>query len=155
MDQAPVQARNTGTGGTIRTVSAANGSYRLAPAASGSYTVSVAMPGFTYLPFMQSGVAVSDADPTRFDIHLEEGTALGTLGDDPGIVSSVLRKRTPQRNGPAPRTADGKPDLSGVWVGNDDPYPEDPPMLPWAEAVSEEVDGGEFSERSRWPLSSG
>jgi Carboxypeptidase regulatory-like domain len=136
VDAAPVQARNPETGATFRTVSTATGSYSLTGVAPGNYTLSVAMPGFAYLPFSGADVAVSAAAAKRFDIHLAEGPALGTLADDPGLVSTALRKRAPPRAGPTPHTADGKPDLSGVWIGNDDPYPEDPEMLPWAAALS-------------------
>jgi Carboxypeptidase regulatory-like domain len=133
---APVQARDPKTGATFRTVSTATGSYSLTQMAPGNYTLSVAMPGFAYLPFTEAGVAVSAAAAKRFDIHLAEGTTLGTLADDPGLVATAIRKRTPPQTGPTPRTTGGKPDLSGVWIGNDDPYPEDPEMLPWAAAVS-------------------
>jgi hypothetical protein len=37
-----------------------------------------------------------------------------------------------------PRNAAGKPDLSGVWVATDDPYPEEPQVLPWAAALLKE-----------------
>jgi hypothetical protein len=51
-------------------------------------------------------------------------------------VGAALRKRAPPQTGPTPRTAEGHPDLSGAWNGNDDPYPEEPEMLPWAAELS-------------------
>jgi hypothetical protein len=38
----------------------------------------------------------------------------------------------------APRLANGKPDLSGVWLTSEDPYPETPKALPWAAKLADE-----------------
>jgi hypothetical protein len=42
-----------------------------------------------------------------------------------------------QATGPAPRGRDGKPDLSGVWIGNA-PDVDVPVMQPWAEEVTKQ-----------------
>jgi len=49
----------------------------------------------------------------------------------------MLAQLGPHRSATAPRAPNGKPDLSGVWVGNA-PDVDAPVMLPWAEAVTKE-----------------
>jgi hypothetical protein len=61
------------------------------------------------------------------------GPNLGTPGDDPSLF---LRNKYAGQSGRVSRTADGQPDLSGLWNSNDDPNPEEPSMLPWAAALS-------------------
>ena len=62
----------------------------------------------------------------------------------PGVPRTADGK--PDLSGPAPRTADGKPDLSGFWRSNikfnnnlaADLKPADVPMTPWAKALFDE-----------------
>jgi hypothetical protein len=56
-----------------------------------------------------------------------------------------LADGTPNLTAPAPKTPDGKPDLSGIWHADDNRYIENlagtgvqVPMLPWAAAVYKE-----------------
>jgi hypothetical protein len=129
--KAPVQAQNTAAQTNYRTLASADGRYSLSKLPAGTYHVSVTMPGFSFEPFHRPEVAVADGQSVTLDIRLAGGSSLDTLGDDPASYLSSIRSKAPP-SGKTPRLANGKPDLSGVWHGNDDLFPEDPAMLPWA-----------------------
>ena len=80
-------------------------------------------------------VLLEEGKPGQLDIRLIETVNGATLGDDPATLAAAMRKRGKVPATPTPRAAGGKPDLSGVWVAIDDPYPEAPEPLPWAAAV--------------------
>lgn len=128
--KAPVQAQNTATKSNYRALTSADGRYSLSKLPAGSYLVSVTMPGFSFEPFRRPDVPLANGQSLTLDIRLAQGTSLDTLGDDPASYLSSIRGKAPP-SGKTPRLANGKPDLSGVWHGNDDLFPEDPPMLPW------------------------
>lgn len=134
---APVQARNTVTGATFRTLGSAAGDYVLAQLPAGTYEVSVTVPGFSFIPFLDSNVMLDAGQHLRLDIALKTGN-LGTIADDPYMYLAGIRSTAASLTGPAPRTPEGKPDLSGVWFGKDDLFPERPALLPWAANILNE-----------------
>jgi hypothetical protein len=69
---------------------------------------------------------------TQLDIMLTKGN-FGVIGDDNAYLA--IRSKYANVRGPAPRTPDGRPDLSGVWNGTSDPNPAPAALLPWAEEV--------------------
>jgi hypothetical protein len=138
VSDAPIQAKNQQSGALVRAATSADGRYTLAPLPAGSYDLSIAMPCCAFEPFSQQNVSVQAGQVRQVDIRLAEGGSLNTLGDDPGTLSAVLRNRAKVPSRPVPRLANGKPDLSGVWLANEDRYPEEPAMLPWAAALVKE-----------------
>ena len=91
-----------------------------------------------FKPFLKGDVTVDNAQKVQLDIRLEEGSSLNTLGDDPGTLAAIVRKRSAIPPGPVPRTPEGKPDLSGLWLVNEELYPDERPALPWAAALAKE-----------------
>lgn len=128
---AAIQARE-GTGAVFKATTNARGEYVLNRLPSGIYALVVPAIGFSLDRFEQREIVVGAAQVLRVDVRLQWGSNLGTPGDDQSVFN--LRKYGTQR-GAAPRGRDGKPDFSGVWIGNNDPDPEEPALLPWAVAT--------------------
>jgi Carboxypeptidase regulatory-like domain len=134
---APIQVKNKATGTVTRTTSKPDGAYALTGLALGTYQFTIVMPCCAYNRVAKE-IVIEAGKPSQLDIALTETVNGTTLGDDPGRLADVMRKRAKIPSRPVPRLANGKPDLSGVWLVKDDPYPEAAELLPWAAAQTKE-----------------
>ena len=132
--KAAIQVTNVQTRMSYKTSSTAAGSYVFAELPPGAYELSAFVPGM--LPFQQSNIALKTATTVRIDIRLRD-FQLNTLGEDRLFLASLMIPRAAP-SGPAPRTSDGKPDLSGVWAPSFPVDPGKPEPLPWAASLSRE-----------------
>ena len=97
--------------------------------APGTYGVYASPTG--YGMFIRRQVAVAAGATVHVDGVLDDNPNAGTPGE---IFFLYSREKRTAPVGPAPRMADGKPDLSGMWLPGADLFPEAPPLQPWAEA---------------------
>lgn len=128
---ATVQAKHAMTGKVYTTTSAAMGRFTLKDLPAGTYEIRVPQLGIRTAPYVKQDVVVAVGKMASLDIMLARFN-LGVVGDDGAYLA--LRNKYAGVTGAAPRTRDGKPDLSGVWSAGVDPNPEAPSMLPWADA---------------------
>jgi hypothetical protein len=133
--KAPITARNTSSGAQFKATSAVSGKYELKGLPAGSYDVTAAVPGVK--GFEKKGLMVAAGKTTPFEIDLEDGTQLRTLGEDPVTLMADAARHVPP-TGPAPRMANGKPDLSGVWWRPREVDTGNPQFLPAAEAIAKQ-----------------
>jgi hypothetical protein len=125
-------------------VVSAQGEYTFAQLPAGTYDVSVPVirGAFTetdYMPFAQNAAAVQAGRTLPLDIAMKVETNLATLGDAPVALLNGMRARTTAPTGPAPRMADGRPDLSGFWLNELSNFALPPvPLQPWAEKIRKE-----------------
>jgi hypothetical protein len=132
IDNNAVQAKNAGSGAVFKATTSATGKYTLADLPPGTYDISAAVPGLR--AFEKKGVAVQASQTASLDIRLGDTTQLNTLGEDRFRIAADTKRHAPP-SGPAPRTYDGKPDLSGVWWQPRTVDPGKPEFLPAALAI--------------------
>jgi hypothetical protein len=121
-----VRIKNTSTGDVATTTTSASGEYsvRVAP---GRYEVFAIRVGYGTLALRDLDVRAGAT--VKADGVLRDNPNAGTPGEI-YFLYDRLGKTPP--TGPTPKSADGKPDLSGVWLPGQDLEPEVPPFQPWA-----------------------
>ncbi len=143
---APVRARNEATGTDARTRSALTGRYEFRDLPAGTYELSVIFPCCDFDRYVNDSVTVDVGETYEFDIRLVEGISLSVEGDSPATVNAQLLSRQSIPDLPVPRTAGGRPDLSGVWLTSEDPYPDEPEALSWAAELVEDRVANDFRD---------
>ena len=123
---AEVRVKNTATEQVTVTTTSQAGEFAVAVPA-GTYDVFSSTVGYAVLA--RRGVTVTPGATVRVDDKLADNANAGTPGE---IFFLYAREGKKPPAGPAPRTRDGKPDLTGVWYPGPDLEPEAPEMLPWA-----------------------
>jgi hypothetical protein len=125
-----VRIKNTSTGEVKTTTTSPTGEYsmRVVP---GRYEVFTSQAGYGILALRDLDVRAGAV--LKADGVLRDSPNAGT----PGEISFLYDRATKKApTGPAPKTPDGKPDLSGVWFPGQDLEPEVPPLQPWAAEVA-------------------
>ena len=140
---APIQLLSNDSDRAYQTLSDAAGRYAIDSVPPGEYEIAVSMPCCAVASFSDTELVVLD-QPIQYDINLKQGGSLNTLGDDPATIADVMRARRPNIDGAVPIAADGRPDLSGVWLVGHDPYPMDPELSGWAQSVVSERAKNDF-----------
>ena len=138
-----VQAKHIANGTVYNTDSTRTGAFMFSELPAGTYELYVPATGFTFAPYAKKDVRLQLGQTLTANIRLEWPINLGTVGDDTFLT---IRNRYAGLSGPAPRTADGKPDLSGVWNGGGYRNPEEPALLPWAAAVQKQRLGNKLKD---------
>jgi hypothetical protein len=127
----PIQATNLATKAVYKADSSGKGTYMLVGLPGGAYDLAVAAPG--YNAYAEPNLMVRAGQTLTLDIHLTD-FQLGTLGDGVEFrIDQLTAHETPK--GPAPRTPDGKPDLTGTWYAQRNVDPGKPEPLPWVQKL--------------------
>jgi hypothetical protein len=138
--QAPVTLTEATTGARVQGKLQADGHYEVKSVKPGTYTLDVTVPSRLYDRFQRANVVVEARKTTHLDLHIAWGMNLGTIGDDPLLQGADLRAKTKDVDGPVPRTGDGHPDLTGVWLTIADGAPPPAmPLKPWAQKMADEL----------------
>lgn len=135
VEGASVEAHSAEVPGAYRAVSRKDGTFVLTGMPPGTYDLQATSTSLQ--PVDRKGLKVEAGKQIRLDLVMEFNTQLGTLGEDRVSQTADMHRHHPP-SGPTPRTADGKPDLSGVYWTPRTVDPGKPELLPWAAKVTAE-----------------
>jgi hypothetical protein len=146
---APIQVTHIDSGERWRSRSDSEGRYTFDELPAGDYLIQISIGCCEYKPYRFEPVAVDEGNPRIFDIQLEQGFQLNTIGDDQAIATAQILAERDVPDLPMPRTADGKPDLTGMWVYGADPFPIGPKFNDRAAKLVAERVANNFIESPR------
>ena len=113
-----VQATNTATSAVFKArLDEKTGTFALTGLPAGTYDLVVPVGGALYQNFTQKGVVVMAGETLRMMPSVSWGMNLGTIADAPDVLArDMARKALSMPTTPTPRTLDGHPDFTGVYV---------------------------------------
>jgi hypothetical protein len=132
-----IEVKNLDTATVYKGLTGLLGNYSISQLPPGRYQVSASSVGYKRYE-SKDVVTVQAGQIQRADIPIGDFISLETLGEDRLTLGRMLLNTPKPPEGPTPRTADGKPDFSGLWKG---PVPNGsggPELQPWAQAVEKE-----------------
>jgi hypothetical protein len=129
---APIQIVHAASGEAWRSRTDADGRYEFTMLPPGDYTVRIRTGCCEYLPYTSESLNFEEASVREFNVQLEQGFQLNTIGDDQRIATAEVLANRDIPDLPLPRHPDGHPNLTGMWVYGGDPFPPDPKFHPWA-----------------------
>lgn len=136
----PIYLINSETDVEYSVAVSGEGYYEVTGLPPGTYSLSFPISCCMYRSFDQENIALTAGEDLRLDLNLQWGINLGTIGDDPGMLSNDMRAQAGDVSGPAPRMPDGTPDLSGVWYNVPLTNPDTGPSLqPWAADIDRQL----------------
>jgi hypothetical protein len=138
---ANVYVKNTATGETKSMPLPKEGVFTIAGLAPGVYDLTIPIQSAMYAAYEQKTITIAPAQVVKADLNVGWSINLGTIGDDPTMLGADMRKRAGDVSGPTPRTADGKPDLNGMWyvIPQDRGARPPIPMQKWAEDMNQQL----------------
>jgi len=109
-----VQAKREPSGPSVNGQGGTNGVYTI-QVPPGTYEISVNVPAMK--SFRRGGFVVTSGQTLQVDVRLEDTVSLRTLGEDPTAIVATFFNRPDPPKGRTPPLTNGKPDLTGVWLG--------------------------------------
>ena len=147
---APMRVVHIASGDSWQTRTDADGKYRFDDLPAGDYRLQVRLPCCEYVPYQSEPVELPSGAARTFNIQLQQGFQLNTIGDDVGIATAQILAEQDVPDLPRPETTDGKPDLTGMWMYGSDPFPPAPKITDWAAQLVAERTKNHFIESPRF-----
>lgn len=147
---APMRVVHIASGDSWQTRTDADGKYKFDDLPAGDYRLQVRLPCCEYVPYQSEPVELPSGAARTFNIQLQQGFQLNTIGDDVGIATAQILAEQDVPDLPRPETIDGKPDLTGMWMYGSDPFPPAPKITDWAAQLVAERTKNHFIESPRF-----
>jgi len=150
VSDAPMRAIHIASGDSWQTRTDTDGHYEFVSLPAGEFRLQVRIPCCEYKPYQSDPFALQSGAERAIDIQLEQGFQLNTIGDDFGIATAQILAEQDVPDLPRPRTGEGRPDLTGMWMYGDDPFTPAPKFTDWAAKLVDERTKNYFVESPRF-----